>query len=123
MSTEVLRVQVFGADPGHAEREARELRDELRGLGGVEARLAASPSGPSAAGEGAKGQPLLTPEVVLIITGGSFAVVRAAIRGWVDVRKSRRARIEYPDGGSVELHGGMSARELRELQGRPESEQ
>ncbi|MFD6938648.1 hypothetical protein ACFWAP_21160 [Streptomyces goshikiensis] len=109
----VQRVQVFGADPAHAEREARQLRDELIALEGVEARFA-DRRRPGAAAPGAKGD-LLTPEVVLLITGGTFAVLRTAIRGWVEVRKSRHARIEFSDGTVTELRGGVSGRELSRI--------
>ncbi|MFD6183703.1 hypothetical protein [Streptomyces goshikiensis] len=109
----VQRVQVFGADPAHAEREARQLRDELTALEGVEARFA-DRRRPGAAAPGAKGD-VLTPEVVLLITGGTFAVLRTAIRGWVEVRKSRHARIEFSDGTVTELRGGVSGRELSRI--------
>ncbi|MFC9296186.1 hypothetical protein ACFTWH_27690 [Streptomyces sp. NPDC057011] len=110
----IRRVQVFGADPAHAEREARQLRDVLRGLDGVEARFAEGRS-PSGGTDGAKGE-LLTPEVVLLLSGGSFAVVRAAIRAWAEVRKSRHARVEFSDGTVAELRGGVSGRELKKIQ-------
>lgn len=105
---DVLRVQVFGADPAHAEREARELRDALNGLAGVEARFADRRRrgvGPA----GSKGT-ALTPEVILLVTGSTSAVVRAAVKGWVEVRKSRYARVEFSDGTVAELRGECRAR-------------
>lgn len=110
-----LRVQVFGADPAHAEREARQLRDLLRQSEGVEARFA-DQQRPGAGPDGSKGA-LLTPEVLLAVTGGSSAVLRALIKGWVEVRKSRHARVEFADGSVAELRGGVSGRELNQLRG------
>ncbi|WP_169746117.1 effector-associated constant component EACC1 [Streptomyces violens] len=119
---DMLRVEVTGADPSHAEREARELRDLLRQLDGVDARFAHA-AGAGQATDGAKG-PLLSPEVVLLVAGGALGVVRTAIKGWVEVRKSRGARIEHPDGTVLELRGGVSGRELKKLrdQDRPDGD-
>ncbi|MBH1938832.1 hypothetical protein I5Q34_32010 [Streptomyces sp. AV19] len=108
----VLRVRVLGADPAHADREARELRDRLRGLAGIEARFAERKM-PGPGRDGAKGA-LLTPEVVLLVSGGSLGLARVAIKGWVEVRKSRRVRLESGDGTVTEMTG-LSRRELREL--------
>lgn len=60
MSEEIesVRIQVFGADPRHAELEAKQLREVLNQLNGAEVRFA-SPEAPRAT-EGAKGQALLT---------------------------------------------------------------
>lgn len=115
MSDEVesARIQVFGADPRHAELEARELREVLHGLDGTEVRFAATEASRSA--EGAKGAELLTPEVVLVLTTGSFALAGTAIKAWAGVRKSRKVRVERPDGTVTEFQGGVSGREVRAL--------
>ncbi|MCQ4207780.1 effector-associated constant component EACC1 [Streptomyces longispororuber] len=115
MSDEIesAQIQVFGADPRHAELEARELRDALRQLDGAQVRFASSEEQRNAAG--AKGTELLTPEVVLILTTGTFALARTAIKAWVDVRKSRRVRVVHSDGTVTELQGGVSGREVRAL--------
>ncbi|GAA1928320.1 effector-associated constant component EACC1 [Streptantibioticus ferralitis] len=115
-----LRVRVFGADPAHAEREARELRDELRELDGSDVRFAERRL-PGTSRDGAKGA-LLTPEVVLVITGGSLTLARAAVKGWVEVRKSRYVRVESSDGTVTELKGAVSGREVKELQAHHERE-
>ncbi|THA24039.1 hypothetical protein E4198_04195 [Streptomyces sp. RKND-216] len=111
--TESVQIQVFGADPRHAELEARELREVLRRLDGARVRFAQ----PEAAGdtEGAKGPGLLTPEVVLVLTMSSFALARTAIKAWVEVRKSRKARIVHADGTVTEFQGGVSGREVKRL--------
>ncbi|MFJ6694577.1 hypothetical protein ACIQM4_00690 [Streptomyces sp. NPDC091272] len=115
MSDEVesARILVSGADPRHAELEARELRDVLHELDGAQVRFAAAEKSDGA--EGAKGAELLTPEVVLVLTTGSFGVAGAAIRAWASVRRSRKVRIEHPDGTVTEFHGGVSGREVRSL--------
>ncbi|MFH9297749.1 hypothetical protein [Streptomyces sp. NPDC017520] len=115
MSDEVksARIQVFGADPRHAELEARELRDVLHELDGAQVRFAAAEASDGA--EGAKGAELLTPEVVLVLTTGSFGVAGAAIKAWASVRGSRKVRIEHPDGSVTEFQGGVSGREVRAL--------
>lgn len=115
MSDEVesARIQVFGADPRHAELEARELREVLRRLDGTQVRFAAPEA--SRKTEGAKGTELLTPEVVLVLTTGSFALARTAIRAWAEVRKSRKVRVEYSDGTVTEFQGGVSGREVKTL--------
>lgn len=112
--TESVQIQVYGADPRHAELEARELREVLRRLDGAQVRFA-PPEAPRGT-EGAKGPGLLTPEVVLILTVGSFALAKTAIKAWVDVRKSRKARIIHADGTVTELQGGVSGREVKRLQ-------
>lgn len=116
MSDEIesARIQVFGADPRHAELEARELREVLRGLDGAEVRFA-PPEAPRGT-EGAKGPELLTPEVVLILTTGTLALARTAIKAWVEVRKSRKVRVVDPDGTVTEFQGGVSGREVKSLQ-------
>lgn len=111
---ESARIHVFGADPGHAELEARELREVLRGLDGVEVRFA-PPEAPQAV-EGAKGGALLTPEVVLILTTGTLSLARTAIKAWVEVRKSRKVRLLHADGSVTEFRGGVSGREVKALQ-------
>lgn len=115
MSEEIesVRIQVFGADPRHAELEAKQLREVLNQLNGAEVRFA-SPEAPRAT-EGAKGQALLTPEVVLLLTTGSFALARTAIRGWVEVRKSRKVRVVQSDGTVTEFQGGVSGGEVKAL--------
>ncbi|MGW1615629.1 hypothetical protein ACWCQZ_40510 [Streptomyces sp. NPDC002285] len=111
---ESARIQVFGADPRHAELEARELREVLRGLEGAQVRFA-PPEAPSATEGGAKGSELLTPEVVLILTTGTLALARTAIRAWVEVRKSRKVRVVHADGTITEFQGGVSGREVKAL--------
>ncbi|MEU6672723.1 hypothetical protein [Streptomyces sp. NPDC046925] len=115
MSDEIesAQIQVFGADPRHAEVEARELREVLHQLDGAQVRFAL----PEATGsrEGAKGAELLTPEVVLILTTGTFALARTAIKAWVDVRKSRKVRVVHSDGTVTEFQGGVSGREVKAL--------
>lgn len=115
MSDEIesVRIQVFGADPRHAELEARELREVLRGLDGAQVRFA-PPEAPRGA-EGAKGPELLTPEVVLVLTTGTLALARTAIKAWVEVRKSRRVRVVHADGTVTEFQGGVSGREVKAL--------
>ncbi|WP_156179008.1 effector-associated constant component EACC1 [Saccharothrix sp. ST-888] len=108
-----VRVQVFGADPAHAEREARELRDVLGRVEGVATRFADRRQ-PGAGPQGSKGG-ALTPEVVLLVSGSSATALRAVIKGWVEVRKSRYARVEFSDGSVAELRGGVSGRELNQL--------
>lgn len=121
---ESARIQVFGADPRHAELEAKELREVLSRLDGAEVRFA--PSEALLTTESAKGPALLTPEVVLILTTGTFALARTAIRAWVEVRKSRKVRVVRVDGTVMEFQGGVSGREvkaLRDGQGdRPETD-
>ncbi|WP_073950462.1 effector-associated constant component EACC1 [Streptomyces kebangsaanensis] len=118
---ESARIQVFGADPRHAELEARELREVLHRLDGAGVRFA-SPEAPRDT-EGAKGPELLTPEVVLVLTTGSLALARTAIKAWVEVRKSRKVRIVHSDGTVTEFEGGVSGREVKALRdgqgGRP----
>ncbi|WP_327185522.1 effector-associated constant component EACC1 [Streptomyces sp. NBC_01334] len=111
--TESARIQVFGADPRHAELEARELREVLRGLDGAQVRFA-PPEAPHAT-QGAKGSELLTPEVVLILTTGTLALARTAIKAWVEVRKSRKVRVVHADGTVTEFQGGVSGREVKAL--------
>ncbi|MFC3574822.1 hypothetical protein ACFOZ0_16350 [Streptomyces yaanensis] len=115
MSDEIesARIQVFGADPRHAELEARELREVLRGLEGAQVRFA-PPEAPRAT-EGAKGPELLTPEVVLVLTTGTLALARTAIKAWVEVRKSRKVRVVRADGTVTEFQGGVSGREVKAL--------
>ncbi|MFH0174004.1 hypothetical protein ACIA6D_29035 [Streptomyces cacaoi] len=115
MSDEIesARIQVFGADPRHAELEARELREVLRGLDGAQVRFA-PPEAPRAR-EGAKGSELLTPEVVLVLTTGTLALARTAIKAWVEVRKSRKVRVVHADGTVTEFQGGVSGREVKAL--------
>ncbi len=115
MSDEVesARVQVFGADPRHAELEARELREVLHRLDGAQVRFAATEAPRST--EGAKGAELLTPEVVLVLTTGSFALAGTAIKAWVEVTKSRKVRVEHSDGTVTEFQGGVSGREVKAL--------
>ncbi len=117
-----LRVQVFGADPAHAEREARQLREVLGKIDGVRATFEKRERGAEQQ-DGAKGA-ILTPEVVLLVGGGTFTLIRAAIKAWVEVRKSRYARVEFSDGTVSELRGSVSGRELKEIheqrQSRPE---
>ncbi|MFF1692959.1 hypothetical protein ACFVXC_04945 [Streptomyces sp. NPDC058257] len=115
MSDEIesAQIQVFGADPRHAELEARELRDVLRRLNGAQVRFA--PSEGQGKAESAKGAELLTPEVVLILTTGTFALARTAIKAWVDVRKSRKVRVVHSDGTVTEFQGGVSGREVKAL--------
>ncbi|WP_103529448.1 hypothetical protein [Streptomyces sp. SM12] len=110
---ESVRIQVSGADPRHAELEARELRDELRRLDDSEVRFAPPEAAPDVAGS--KGSGLLTSEVVLVLTGGSFTLAAAAIKAWADVRKSRKVRVVHPDGTVTEFQGGVSVREIRKL--------
>ncbi|MFD0304113.1 hypothetical protein [Streptomyces sp. NPDC127119] len=110
---ESARIQVFGADPRHAELEARELRDVLKGLDGAEVRFATAEAPRPT--EGAKGTELLTPEVVLILTTGTLTLARTAIRAWVDVRKSRKVRVVHPDGTVMEFQGGVSGDEVTAL--------
>ncbi|MFI6942479.1 hypothetical protein ACIBI4_24670 [Streptomyces sp. NPDC050418] len=110
---ESVRIQVSGADPRHAELEARELRDVLRRLDGTEVRFAPAEAGNSA--DGSKGPALLTPEVMLVLTGGSFTLAGTAIKAWVAVRKSRKVRVLHPDGSITEFQGGVSGREIRNL--------
>ncbi|MFD9812137.1 hypothetical protein [Streptomyces sp. NPDC059080] len=110
---ESARLQVFGADPRHAELEAKELREVLNRLDGAEVRFA-PPEAPRAT-EGAKGQELLTPEVVLILTTGTLALARTAIKAWVEVRKSRKVRMVHSDGTVTEFQGGVSGREVKAL--------
>ncbi|GHE54105.1 hypothetical protein GCM10018785_24480 [Streptomyces longispororuber] len=111
--TESVRIQVSGADPHHAELEARELREVLRRLDDTEVRFAPPEAAHDA--EGSKGPALLTPEVVLVLTGGSFTLAGTAIKAWVAVRKSRKVRVLHPDGTVTEFQGGVSGREIREL--------
>lgn len=115
MSDEIesAEIQVFGADPRHAELEARELREVLRQLGGAQVRF--GPPEVTRSAEGAKGSELLTPEVVLILTTGTFALARTAIKAWVDVRKSRKVRVTHSDGTVTEFQGGVSGREVKAL--------
>ncbi|MFH8610251.1 hypothetical protein ACH4D5_22500 [Streptomyces sp. NPDC018029] len=115
MSDEIesTQIHVFGADPRHAELEARELREVLQQLDGAQVRFARPEATRST--EGAKGQELLTPEVVLILTTGTLALARTAIRAWVDVRKSRKVRVTYSDGTVTEFQGGVSGREVKAL--------
>ncbi|GFH68164.1 MULTISPECIES: effector-associated constant component EACC1 [Streptomyces diastaticus group] len=108
-----MRIQVSGADPRHAELEARELRDVLRRLDDTTVRFA--PSEAARDVEGSKGPALLTPEVVLVLTGGSFTLAGTAIKAWVAVRKSRKVRVLHPDGTVTEFQGGVSGREIRKL--------
>uniref|UniRef100_UPI003F494F4F hypothetical protein n=1 Tax=Streptomyces chartreusis TaxID=1969 RepID=UPI003F494F4F len=110
---ESVRIQVFGADPRHAELEAKELREVLKRLDGTGVRFASleAPRGT----EGAKGTELLTPEVVLILTTGTLALARTAIKAWVDVRKSRQVRVVHSDGTVTEFQGGVSGREVKAL--------
>lgn len=117
MSDEIesARVQVFGADPRHAELEARELREVLHRLDGTRVRFA--PPEASRGTEGAKGPELLTPEVVLVLTTGTLALARTAIKGWVEVRKSRKVRVVHSDGTVTEFEGGVSGREMKALRG------
>jgi hypothetical protein len=117
MSDEIesARIQVSGADPRHAELEARELREVLRRLDGAQVRFA-PPEAPQGT-EGAKGTELLTPEVVLILTTGTLALARTAIKAWVEVRKSRKVRVVHADGTVTEFQGGVSGREVKSLQG------
>ncbi|MEW2410345.1 hypothetical protein [Streptomyces griseoviridis] len=110
---ESARIQVFGADPRHAEHEAKELRGVLNRLDGAEARFASAEAPQTT--EGAKGQALLTPEVVLILTTGTFALARTAIKAWAEVRKSRRVRVVHSDGTVTEFQGGVSGREVKTL--------
>jgi hypothetical protein len=110
---ESARIQVFGADPRHAELEAKELREVLNRLDGAEVRFA-PPEAPRATA-GAKGPALLTPEVVLILTTGTFALARTAIKAWVEVRKSRKVRVVHSDGTVTEFQGGVSGREVNAL--------
>lgn len=121
-SGDFTRVQVSGADPAHAEREARELRDVLNGIAGAEVRFA-DRRRPGADMPGSKGA-MLVPEVVLLVTGSASAVIRTVVKGWVEVRKSRYARVEFSDGTVAELRGGVSGAELKELRGssRPQEE-
>lgn len=111
--TESVRIQVSGADPRHAELEARELREELRRLDDFEVRFAPPEAARDVAR--AKGAGLLTSEVVLVLTGGSFTLAATAIKAWVDVRTSRKVRVEHPDGTITEFQGGVSGREIRKL--------
>ncbi|MGW2048689.1 effector-associated constant component EACC1 [Streptomyces sp. NPDC001858] len=115
MSDEIesARIQVFGADPRHAELEARELREVLQGLDDAKVRFA--PSEAPVTREGAKGPELLTPEVVLILTTGTLALARTAIKAWVEVRKSRKVRVVHADGTVTEFQGGVSGREVKAL--------
>jgi hypothetical protein len=115
MSDEIesARIQVFGADPRHAELEAKELREVLNRLDGAEVRFAL-PEAPRAT-EGAKGSALLTPEVVLILTTSTLALARTAIKAWVEVRKSRKVRVVHSDGTVTEFEGGVSGREVKAL--------
>ncbi|MGG2459223.1 hypothetical protein ACO0M4_05240 [Streptomyces sp. RGM 3693] len=119
MSDEIesARIQVFGADPRHAELEAKELREVLNRLDGAEVRFA-PPEAPQAT-EGAKGPALLTPEVVLILTTGTLGLARTAIRAWVEVRKSRKVRLVHSDGTVTEFQGGVSGREVKALRDGP----
>ncbi|MGP8298459.1 effector-associated constant component EACC1 [Streptomyces inhibens] len=110
---ESARIQVFGADPRHAELEARELREVLHRLDGAQVRFVA-PEAPRNT-EGAKGPELLTPEVVLVLTTGSFALAGTAIKAWVEVRKSRKVRVVHSDGTVTEFQGGVSGREVKAL--------
>ncbi|MGX9884646.1 hypothetical protein [Streptomyces sp. NPDC002276] len=115
-----VRIQVFGADPRHAELEARELRDVLRRLDGTQVRFAPSEA-PHVTEDGAKGSELLTPEVVLVLTTGTLALARTAIKAWVEVRKSRKVRVVAADGSVTEFQGGVSGREVKALlDGRPD---
>ncbi|MFJ2889149.1 hypothetical protein ACIO53_24190 [Streptomyces sp. NPDC087305] len=116
MSDEIAsaRIQVFGADPRHAEFEARELREVLRELDGTQVRFA-PPEAPHATTDGAKGSELLTPEVVLVLTTGTLALARTAIKAWVEVRKSRKVRVVAADGSVTEFEGGVSGREVKVL--------
>ncbi|MEU6477745.1 hypothetical protein ABZ858_12780 [Streptomyces sp. NPDC047017] len=120
MSDEIgsTRIQVFGADPQHAELEAKELREVLNRLDGAEARFA-PPEAPRRGTEGAKGSQLVTPEVVLILTTGTLALARTAIRAWVEVRKSRKVRVVHSDGTVMEFQGGVSGREVKALRDSP----
>ncbi|MET7942925.1 hypothetical protein [Streptomyces sp. NPDC005302] len=115
MSDEIepARIQVFGADPRQAELEARELREVLHRLDGTRVRFAVPDTQGGTAG--AKGTELLTPEVVLVLTTGSLALARTAIKAWVEVRKSRKVRVVHADGTVTEFQGGVSGREVREL--------
>lgn len=115
MSDEIesARIQVFGADPRHAEFEARELREVLHRLNDVQVRFA--PPEASRATAGAKGPELLTPEVVLILTTGTLGLARTAIKAWVEVRKSRKVRVVAADGSVTEFQGGVSGREVKVL--------
>ncbi|WBO63310.1 hypothetical protein [Streptomyces camelliae] len=115
MSDEIesARIQVFGADPRHAELEAKELREVLNRLDGAEVRFA-PPEAPRGT-EGAKWPALLTPEVVLILTTGTLALARTAIKAWVEVRKSRSVRVVHSDGTVTEFKGGVSGREVKAL--------
>ncbi|MFB6779689.1 hypothetical protein ACFCX0_20185 [Streptomyces sp. NPDC056352] len=115
MSDEIesARIQVFGADPRYAELEARELREVLNRLDDARVRFA-QPGAPQGT-EGAKGPELLTPEVVLILTTGTLALARTAIRAWVEVRKSRKVRVVHSDGTVTEFQGGVSGREVKAL--------
>ncbi|MEV0277476.1 hypothetical protein AB0I22_13980 [Streptomyces sp. NPDC050610] len=110
---EAATIQVFGADPRHAEAEARELREVLRRLDDAQVRFAESEASLDLVS--AKGTELLSPEVVLILTSGTFALARSAIRAWVEVRKSRKVRIVHSDGTVTEFQGGVSGREVRAL--------
>ncbi|MGV9878038.1 hypothetical protein [Streptomyces sp. NPDC003006] len=91
MSDEIesTQIQVFGADPRHAELEARELREILHQLDGAQVRFA--PPEATRSTEGAKGAELLTPEVVLILTTGTLALARTAIKAWVVPGRGIRA--------------------------------
>ncbi|WP_030939621.1 effector-associated constant component EACC1 [Streptomyces sp. NRRL S-646] len=115
MSDEIesARIQVFGADPRHAELEAKELREVLNRLDGAQVRFAPPEMQPGT--EGTKGAELLTPEVVLVLTTGTLALARTAIKAWVEVRKSRKVRVVHSDGTVTEFQGGVSGREVKAL--------
>ncbi|MFS0693585.1 effector-associated constant component EACC1 [Streptomyces nitrosporeus] len=102
-----------GADQHHAELEARELRDVLRRLDDTEVHFA--PPGAAHDAEGSKGSALLAPEAVLVLTGRSFTLAGTAIKAWVVVRRSRKARVLHPDGTATEFQGGVSGCEIRKL--------
>lgn len=114
-SRRTLRIHLLeSVDPTHAERDARSLRDDLRGLDGVDVAFADDMSPKP----GAKG-PALSPEIVLVTLVGSTALraVTAAIQAWAERSAKRKVRLSF-DGAEevIEIVGGIGPDEARVLQ-------
>jgi hypothetical protein len=114
-SRRALRIHLpENVDPTRAERDARSLRNDLRGLDGVDVAFADDLSSEP----GAKG-PGLSPEIVLVVMVGSAALrtVTAAVQAWVERSAKRKVRLSF-DGAEevIEIEGGIGPDEARVLQ-------
>jgi hypothetical protein len=110
-----LRIHVLESDDlARAERDVRNLRDELRSVDGVDVAFADDLS----AEPGAKG-PGLSPEIVLVVMVGSVALrtVTAAIQAWAERSAKRKVRLSF-DGAKevIEIQGGIGPDEARIIQ-------